>query len=152
MPSNETGKIKSARKLFASIVIASVIALICGIAFLTRSTTETLTVNNHTYHLQVASTETAMEKGLGGREYMPAAEGMLFDMGRSTKQCYWMKDMRFPLDIIWLDEDQHVTHIERSLRPDTYPKRYCAEGRYVIELNAGQSDIADFKLDQTLRF
>jgi uncharacterized membrane protein (UPF0127 family) len=152
MPSNETGKTKSARKLLASLVIASVITLICCIAFFTRSTQDTLTVNDHTYHLQVVSTETAMEKGLGGREYMPSGEGMLFDMGRNMEQCYWMKGMRFPLDIIWVNDDYQVTHIERSLEPASYPKRYCGDGRYVIELNAGQSDVAGIKLGQSLRF
>jgi len=102
-----------------------------------RSGAVTLRLPRGTYHLETATTAAEQEKGLGGRAGMPASQGMLFIFANQADQCFWMKDMHFPLDIIWTDSAKRVTHIEHGLSPATYPQQYCAAGQYVIELNAG---------------
>ncbi|MDB5181638.1 MAG: hypothetical protein JWP13_401 [Candidatus Saccharibacteria bacterium] len=90
------------------------------------------------YVLETAFTPQQQEKGLGGRERLAESKGMLFWYPREGEQCFWMKDMRFPIDIIWVSANKHVTHLEESLSPSTYPQTFCAQGQYVIELDAGE--------------
>jgi uncharacterized membrane protein (UPF0127 family) len=75
---------------------------------------------------------------LGGADRLASNEGMVFDCGGPTAKI-WMKDMRFPIDVLWLDTKGVVVHMESSLQPNTYPKMYGpdAAARYVVELPSG---------------
>jgi uncharacterized membrane protein (UPF0127 family) len=59
-------------------------------------------------------------------------------------QTFWMKDMKFDIDIIWVNKDNQIIHIVYAASKDSYPQRYeNPAGRpsaYVIELNAGTVD------------
>ena len=46
-------------------------------------------------------------------------EGMLFFLDDPRKASFWMKNMHFPIDIIWLDENLTIVHIEKALPPCT---------------------------------
>ena len=90
--------------------------------------------------LEVVDTPESRTLGLSGRENLPAGSGMLFDFERASNYCIWMKDMRFDIDIIWLDESGKVLKQMSEVSPSTYPASYCATGtRYVIELPAGEA-------------
>ena len=114
----------------------------------------TLRAGTHRYTLRVAADAQARTKGLGGEHSLPATAGMLFWFTDDHTRCFWMKDMHFPLDIIWLDATKQVVHIERSVSPATYPHEFCpaAAARYVVELNAGQARAAGIREGQTLTF
>lgn len=90
----------------------------------------------------IAETDEQRIKGLGGRKILGEEEGMLFPFVESAIQGFWMKDMNFPIDIIWLDEDKTVVGIEKEVSPDTYPEIFYSpsEIKYVLELNSGASD------------
>ncbi len=106
--------------------------------------------HNH-YDLEIASSTPARQNGLSGRNDLPARNGMLFIHSLPGKQCYWMKDMRFDIDIIWLSGYKTITHIERGVSPDTYPRRFCSEpAQYVLELRSGQADAAGLHTGQKL--
>ncbi|MGI0049371.1 MAG: DUF192 domain-containing protein, partial [Nitrososphaera sp.] len=55
---------------------------------------------------------------------------------------FWMKGMKFPIDIIWLDDDKEVVHVEHSLEP-CIPDEFCQpydpddNSLYVLETVAG---------------
>ena len=53
--------------------------------------------------------------------------------------CFWMKEMNFNLDIIWLNNLKKVDYFQKNLSPLTYPKLYCPplNSRYVLEMNSG---------------
>lgn len=101
-----------------------------------------------------ASAPQDLEQGLSGRSFMPIDEGLLFDFGAYAKHCMWMRDMRFILDIIWLDNSKTINHIESNVTPKTYPNTYCGNGDswYVIEVNAGVARMAKLKIGQKLNF
>jgi uncharacterized membrane protein (UPF0127 family) len=101
------------------------------------------------YNLETASSTAAKENGLGRRGGMPASYGMLFPYAISGQECYWMKNMRFSLDMIWLDSSRKVVRVVSDISPGTYPKSYCALSQYVIELNAGQAARAHILVGQT---
>mgnify|MGYP000924508267 FL=1 len=93
-------------------------------------------------HAEVADTKSTKELGLSGRKEMGKDEGLLFVFDDSGRYGFWMKDMMFPLDIIWLNQNGLVVEIERNLSPDTYPKAYINKtpASYVLEINAGRSE------------
>jgi len=80
-------------------------------------------------------------KGLAVKDSLAENESMLFYFPKANEYAFWMKDMKFPIDIIWLDTDRKVIHIEHSLEPcdsDACPL-YKPEGKtqYVLETVAG---------------
>lgn len=91
------------------------------------------------YALERALTNEERALGLGGRENLCRDCGMLFVFSEPALPGFWMKDMRFPLDIVWLLDDT-VVHIERNVpfdSPDTfYPKNMANR---VLEFNAGET-------------
>lgn len=120
-----------------------------------HSKTDTLYINGRNFSLEVANTPQAQELGLGKRTSLAANHGMLFVFsGTPVVQCFWMKDMHFPLDIIWVDTNKRVVHVEPDVSPDTYPKNFCPSkpAEYVIELNAGAAETAGIHDGETLRF
>lgn len=100
---------------------------------------ETVALDGKTIHVTIADTESARERGLGGRAELAPDEGMLFVFPSDGNYAFWMKDMSFPIDIIWLAADGTIVHIEQAVSPATYPETFAPEtpARYVLELPAG---------------
>src|SRR6266542_6597913 len=59
---------------------------------------------------QVAKTQPTREKGLSGTTSLRSEEAMLFVYDSDGKWPIWMKDMNYPIDIIWLDKDKKVVY------------------------------------------
>ncbi len=81
--------------------------------------------------------------GLMFRPSLAQDRGMLFLFEQPEFHGIWMKNCRFPIDILWLDEARTVVHVADSVPPCTaepcpvyQPLRKAA---YVVELNAGQA-------------
>ncbi len=149
-------KTASARKRWWWLAVpAGILALfLIASLLLVRASTRSLKVGSHAYHLQVAQTEAAQEKGLGDRDSLQKIKACYLSLADQATRCFWMKDMRFPLDIIWLDSTKTVVHIQPDVVPSTYPETFCPSelAQYVIELNAGQAKRAGITAGQTLSF
>jgi uncharacterized membrane protein (UPF0127 family) len=52
--------------------------------------------------VELATTVIQQAKGLSGRTGLGENDGMLFLFNRPAIQSFWMKDMNFPIDIIWI--------------------------------------------------
>lgn len=91
---------------------------------------------------EVVDTPELRRQGLSGRPSLSEGEGMLFVFDNDGLHGFWMKDMKFSIDIIWFSADKRVIHIERSLDPSTYPTSYAPEqpARYVLEVPAGWAE------------
>jgi uncharacterized membrane protein (UPF0127 family) len=133
-------------------VLCVAVVAACGI--LGRGSYRTLQLQSAQYELQVADTTAERTKGLGGQNSMPANSGMLFVYAQPTKECFWMKDMHFALDMIWLDANKKVVYIAQDVAPETYPKTYCPPqpAQYVIELHAGEAARQQVHSGDTLLF
>lgn len=109
---------------------------------------------NTNIKLEVVTTPEALAKGLSERDSLGEAKGMLFVFPSSGEHCFWMKDMRFPIDILWLDEQKKVVSLKANVQPETYPESFCPskKARYVIEVNAGQSSRAGVEPGSQLSF
>ncbi|HXY39911.1 MAG TPA: DUF192 domain-containing protein [Vicinamibacteria bacterium] len=81
--------------------------------------------------------------GLMFRPSLPLDHGMLFVFENEDFHGFWMKNCRFPIDMVWLDRDRRVVHVAEAVPPckadpcPTYsPLRKAS---YVVEMNAGQA-------------
>ena len=92
--------------------------------------------------VEVANTKASRELGLSGRPSMGDDEGLLFVFDKPGKYGFWMKDMNFQLDLIWINQNGLVVDIERKLTPDSYPETFINEvdASYVLEINAGLAE------------
>jgi uncharacterized membrane protein (UPF0127 family) len=101
-------------------------------------------VNGVSLQTSVADNEVDRELGLSGTPLLPLGMAKLFIFDHSDDWSFWMKDMKYPIDIVWLNEDKQVIHMEKNLSPSTYPNStYKSESPalYVIELPANYSDV-----------
>jgi uncharacterized membrane protein (UPF0127 family) len=90
---------------------------------------------------EIADNEATRMKGLSGREELGADEGMLFVFEKSDIYPFWMKEMKFAIDIIWI-KDKKIVDIVKYAQPPTadgktitYTPR--AEADLVLEMMAG---------------
>lgn len=78
-------------------------------------------------------------KGLSDTPFLPSNVVKLFVFGAYGNHAIWMKDMNYALDIIWLNKEGVIVHIEENVTPESFPKSF--ESRepawYVVEANAG---------------
>lgn len=117
----------------------------------------TISINGINVTMAIASTDEQRIRGLSGIEKMNENEGMLFLFDKSSKQGFWMNKMNFPIDIIWLDSNNKVVHIEKQLEPC---KLFLAcpvynpevDSLYVIELRSGFADDHSIKNDMIINF
>lgn len=100
-----------------------------------------VTLGGKEYRAIVVDDKASKEKGLSGRGDIADDQAMLFVFDESSQQCFWMKDMRFPLDIVWVSATNRIVHIERDVSPSTYPNTFCPKvaAKYVVETNALQT-------------
>ena len=106
-----------------------------------------LYVGNEYFFVTLAANAADRRKGLSGTPSLREREGKLFVFPRSDTYGFWMKDMNYPIDIIWFDADGYVVHIESNVSPETYPQTLSpkSEARYVLEIAAGKS--AEYGID-----
>jgi uncharacterized protein len=108
--------------------------------FLYSSFPKTVSFHGKVYSLEIAATEEERALGLGERDSLCATCGMLFVFEEPAQPGFWMKGMRFPLDIAWLLDDT-VVHVERHIPFDdkaTY--RPPVPANRVLEFRAGTLD------------
>src|SRR3989344_5020964 len=95
-------------------------------------------IGNKTLNLEIADMGEERVRGLSGRESLPANTGLLFVFEKEEKHGIWMKDMKFPIDIAWLDKNKQIIHIEHNVLPQTFPKIFTPKetSLYVLETTA----------------
>ena len=100
------------------------------------------------------NTKEAQARGLSGRSGLKEDEGMLFVFNKNGIYTFWMKDMNFPIDIIWIGQDMKVAYIKKDARPELYPEAYGAGiyARYVLEVSSGFSEKNNLKEGDTVKF
>jgi uncharacterized membrane protein (UPF0127 family) len=105
---------------------------------------------------ELAVTEPERARGLMFREKLLPDQGMLFVFEKESAPAFWMKNTLIPLDILWLDRDRRIVHIERNVPPckaDPCPSYGPGRpGLYVLELAAGAADRMGLKPSDRLDF
>lgn len=93
------------------------------------------------FSVDVAVTEAQKSKGLGGRESLADHQGMLFPYDHKEQYNFWMKDMRFSIDFIWID-GKTVADVTENVPPPQYGQQPAivkprVEVDKVLEVSAG---------------
>ncbi len=107
--------------------------------------TPTVTIGGASFTVDLADTPEKRFQGLSGREILEEGAGMLFVFQEERQHTFWMKDMRFPLDMIWITAECTIADIIADV-PNPPPDQKngalpiyspSAPGTLVLELNAG---------------
>lgn len=143
----KTRLVHSKRAFFFFSVLVVGVVLVIVLLFVSQSrkadspaaNVSTVSFGDAVLQTEVVADEASRQRGLSGRERLADDASMLFVFEQSGIECFWMKDMQFAIDMIWLDEARRVTHIAQAVSPETYPQSFCPEtdSLYVLEVAAG---------------
>ena len=104
-------------------------------------------IGGASYSVDMAVLPEERRQGLSGREHMAQDAGMLFVFEEEQQLHFWMKEMRFPLDIIWIDAQCRLVGVSAEV-PTPVPNAGNDEipraqshlpARFVLEVNAGEA-------------
>lgn len=127
-------------KIFAAIVV---LVSLLGLYYVLRPLQAKVRIKDAVFAVDVAVTEAQKQKGLGGRDSLPDGHGMLFPYDHIEQYEFWMKDMRFPIDIVWIrgktvvDISQNVPPPKANERPVIVKPSEAVDK--VLEIKAGSS-------------
>ena len=102
-------------------------------------------INDNRYRVELATTAAERQRGLMHRASLAADRGMLLVYPRDGEHAIWMKNMRIPLRVFWIDADYRVVAVRRlePCRADPCPTyRPRVVSRYVLELSDREHSIA----------
>jgi uncharacterized protein len=138
------------------ILIIILLLILFGVIFFTQINfgqklkTSQVVINNKVINVELAQTPSRQEKGLGGRDFLVADSGMLFIFSDLAIRIFWMKDMEFPLDIIWIKDNTIIgitANVPVPISQENLPIYASpAEVNYVLEVNAGFCEKNNFKI------
>ncbi len=99
-------------------------------------------LKNETLNVFISDNDCKRELGLGAVDSLNSNEGMFFVFPNSGNYGFWMKDMKFSIDIIWIDENFSIIGIEKNVAASTYPEIFGDKlvSKYVLEVSSGYSN------------
>ncbi len=139
--------------IFVILIISFLLFLIVRNSFhLANSKNSTVTIDNHAFSVEVVKTVADQEKGLSGRNSLGQNNGMLFLFNHPDIYAFWMRNMKFPLDIIYI-RNKKIVNIYKNIPtvpsntdisniPQVKPSQPADS---VLEINAGYSQKYNFK-------
>jgi uncharacterized membrane protein (UPF0127 family) len=101
------------------------------------------------FNVRLADTEPARAQGLSGTSKLGANDGLLMVFDTDAAHGIWMKDMKIPIDIIWMNSNKKVIYIVTDAAPelgDTKTYAPNAPARYVLEVPSGAAKKAAIKI------
>jgi hypothetical protein len=159
---------------FLLLFLAAVALVACGGAPATESpqpATESpqpvVTVGGASFKVELAVTQEQRTQGLAGRAGLAPGAGMLFVFDAEGRYSFWMKEMRFPLDLVWIGPSAEgctvvdITHKAPPPPPGHPSEEGLAElplytpvgpARYVLEVNGGETEAAGVRVDSRVEF
>ncbi|MDQ3014353.1 MAG: DUF192 domain-containing protein [bacterium] len=113
----------------------------------------TLSVGSTVLNLEIADTVDERTLGLSNRKSLPQDTGLLFVFEESGDWGFWMKDMNFAIDMIWLDENFNVVGLKKNATPGSYPQVFKSgmSAKYVLETNVGFAEQYNIEVGTQLK-
>jgi len=111
-------------------------------------------INGQNIKLYLVSGVDEMRRGLSIFDSFSIDSGMLFIFDRSDFHSIWMKDMKFSIDILWLDENFQVVDMVLDVSPLSYPEAFtpASSSKYVLELSSGGAEFYNIKIHDIISF
>lgn len=125
----------------------------------TQKRTTAVSIKGLKIDADIAKSADERKKGLSGRDGLEISRGMLFVFDSSSDWAIWMKNMKFPIDIIWVDENKKIVYIVQSALPEPGKKdsqltvyKPSGNAKYVIEINAGIASANSLQVGDSVNF
>lgn len=137
------------------VAILLIIAVAAGVLWLLQQRTviRPYMIADDRVQLEITQTTKQRERGLSGRTSLGDADGLLFIFPEVDRHGIWMKEMLFPIDIIWVADQKIVDIAPRVPLPPPgtpeseltvyYPR---AAANWVIEVPAGTAERRGWKI------
>ena len=138
--------------VLSSLIIVSVIILLFK-----KSPTKYANVKIEDTKIRAEVADTLMQRtrGLMFRKALSEGEGMLFVFGKEDYHGFWMMNMSFPIDIIWISKEKKVVDILKNAQPcklSCLTHKPKEKALYVLEVNANFTEKHSIKIGSTLEF
>ncbi len=143
-------------KIFFAILAGIFVVFITFLVF-QKLTAPVAKINNHEFKLILAKTEGEKQVGLSKYKSLSEDSGMLFVFDKEGEYSFWMKDMKFPIDIIYIRNGKIVTIYENTKNPkspseDLIIYKPTESADKVLEINAELSKKYGFALGDSVEF
>ena len=139
-----------------SLALAAAALALAGLAGATPAVVPLTLPSGKVLQAEVMVNDEDRAMGLMFRPSLPLDRGMVFIFETADFHSIWMKNCKFPIDILWLDEDKKIVHVAESVPPckaDPCPVyNPMRRASYVIELNAGQARREGAVVGSAVRF
>lgn len=148
--------------LYAALIVVLIIFSIFkfgNISLFPQNNKPYAVIDGKKFDLLLATTEDQKIKGLTIKDKIDINQGMLFIFQEKNYPPFWMKNMKFPIDIIFINDDKIVDIVENATPPknpndiSSIPiYRPKEKANYVLEINAGLSKKYNFKIGDKVTF
>ncbi len=141
------------RKYLLLLLVLAVIIILAGMIGLKKDSSSPGALQSHqgtilvkiksaVLETELADTPEKRQRGLSGHAPLAENQAMLFIFEKPDFYSFWMKDMAFPIDIIWLDGGFSVVGLAQNISPKSFPKTFLPDSpaMYVLEIQAGLAD------------
>jgi uncharacterized membrane protein (UPF0127 family) len=153
LPHKRGGFIKASQLLFFSLIF---LQNLCTSQTQEKGFIKMFLPDGYAITAELADSDDERQLGLMYRKKINPDQGMLLVFEQENFYSIWMKNMKIPLDILWLDKEKRIVHIERDVPPckedpcPTYTSRFPA--MYVLELKAGSVNEHKLKMYDRVDF
>lgn len=131
------------------IFILVIILIMIGFSIKNKKETHsTVTIDGHSFNVEVATSEIQREKGLMNRTSLDTNAGMLFVFDKPDIYTFWMKNTKIPLDIIYINDSKivEITTLDAETLDNTPQYTPKNKADKVLEINAKEAVNYGFKL------
>lgn len=115
---------------------------------------KTISTEKHDLKVELADSPKELDEGLSGRKCIGESQAMLFVFDRPGYYNFWMKEMKFPIDIVWIDSTKKIIEVTDNIQPSTYPDSFTSNQppQYVLEVQAGRAAELGLSAGKALNF
>ncbi len=141
-------------KLIISTCLVALIISGCTPSIKTPVTSKVI-INDNVWRVEEVTTKAAQTTGLSRRRFIPPNTGMLFTFATSSNRSFWMKNMLFSLDIVWINQGK-IVKIHHNLAPEgENPIAHYSANQpvdQVLEINANEARINQLKVGDVITY
>ena len=122
---------------------------------LANGTAKKVWIKNICLQAEVVDSDLSRQAGLMFRKELGKDQAMLFVFPQEARYSFWMKNMRFPLDIIWIDQDKIIVDIKNNIPPCQQDCKSFAPqspAKYVLEVNSGWVQKNRIQINDKVKF
>jgi hypothetical protein len=139
--------------LFIGLIILLFIILLAIVYYKNLSEIKTIVINEKEYVVEIARSAKSQTMGLSKRESMGEIDGMLFIYENPGIQSFWMNQMKFDIDIVWI-QDGKVVGIDKNISHKYQDVHYTSLEKVdmVLELGSGVTDKDNINIGDIVYF